>query len=223
MRRRTGAVVGVAPWTAALLMAVTLAGPGAAQSCGLVRASGVEAGAGYMSYDIGRGVSGPAFGVGATVAGGAAGARLEYVRPMLDGPDPAIVRAAAAVRLIRFPGGTAVCATGRGGSAFLNVDGERSSVMAGGIGVRVARAFAPGTLQLEPFAEARGLAARSGGTILGVDVEASGLAVGVAGGVGASIGRVTAALSASLDGFDGGLGVTPYPSAAVRAMVGVRF
>lgn len=204
-------------------MTLALAGPGAAQGCGLVRGTGVEVGAGTASYDIGDGVSGPTFGVGAAVAAGASGARLDFMRAGLGDPNPDIIRGAAAIRLFPLPGGTAVCATWQGGSAFLDVDGERSSVVAGGLGLRFARAAAPGALRLEPYVEVRGLAARSAGTILGVEVAASGLAVGVEGGLSARIGRVTAALSAALDGFDGGMGITPYPSAAVQAVLGVRF
>jgi hypothetical protein len=45
----------------------------------------------------------------------------------------------------------------------------------------------------------------------------------VEGGVEAAVGGFTVGLTASLDGFDGDLGLAPYPSTAAELRVGLRF
>lgn len=211
----------------ALAFTIAIAAPGAvrAQSCGLVAGTGLAASAGVASYEFLDGVSGTAYGLDGSLALTAASVAAAYRMVELEGRRPHIGRVAAALPL-PVPvhlGPIRVCGTGHAGAARLPVGDEGTTVVAGGLGLRVAGTIPVGRGTAVPFGEVRGLAARSTGTLLGVDVGESGLSVGVEGGVQGAVGRVTLRLSASIDGFSEALGVTPYPRTSIEAGVGVRF
>lgn len=213
--------------TALVLAGAATAIPGAvaAQACGLIGGTGVAVSAGVATYEIADGVSGAAYGLDGALALSGASIRAGYRRVDLEGSTPHIGRIAAAVPVpvSLGLGGLRFCGTGHAGVARLPVGDEGTTVAAGGAGLRIAAGFPLGEGEAVPYAEVRGLAARSTGTILGVDVDATGLALGVEGGVHAAIGSVTLRLSATVDGFVEGLGVTPYPSTSLEAALGVRF
>lgn len=212
---------------AGLVVALAAATPlgTAAQGCGLVPGAGVSASGGAARYAVADGLSGPSLGADATLALPVLSLRASYRRVLLADatPDPDIGRLAVAARLpLKVPWFT-ICGTGHAGVAALPLDGEATTVMAGGLGLLVARAFPVELGRLVPFLEVRGLAARTAGTVFGVEIDATGLSLGVEGGVRAVFGPLTLRLSGSADGFDDGLGLTPYPAAAGEVGVGLRF
>jgi hypothetical protein len=216
----------IAPFALTLAALITWTGAGSplrAQSCGLVAGTGVAAAVGLSSYDAAGGLAGPAVGADATMSAAPISLRLGYRRVLLDGPEPDIGRAAAAVPLPFSVLGLDVCATGHAGAARLTTGADASTVLAGGLGLRLSRALSMAGIRGRPYAEVRGLGARSSGTIMAVDVTASGMAVGVEGGIMAAMGGFTVGLAASMDGFDEGLGLAPYPSASAELRVGIRF
>lgn len=210
---------------AALALAGAPLDPAAAQGCGLTHGTGVEPVLGVATHDIRGGLSGPTLGAGAGFAMPRASGRVEYGRTFLDGPDPDGVRFAGALPLPRFlqPGGLTVCAVAHGGAARLSAEDVGTTVIAGGLGLRLARPLAPGGVPMWVHGEVRGLGARATGNILGVDVDEMGLSLGVAAGVRAALGRVAISLTGSLDGFDAGLGLTPYPRSAAEMGLGILF
>lgn len=209
------------------LVVAPAADPAEAQQCALVGGTGVELAAGGAAYEVAGGLAGPTLGAGAALALSAAALRADYTHVYLDGPDPRIVRLTGAIPLPlplpRSAGGLALCAVAHGGAALLAVDRETSSVLAGGAGLRLVHPFALGVVRARSYAEARGLWGKAGGRLLGVELGGSGIALGGEVGVRASVGRFTVALMGSLDGFSEGLGLTPYPTRALRAGAGVRF
>lgn len=221
---RTGRVTAPA---AALALAFAMAGYGAgtaaAQSCGIVGGSGVEVAGGAASYQVADGLSGSTLELGATAALPPGSARVDYVQVRFEGPDPRIGRFAGAMPLPLRPFGTSICAVAHAGASSLSVNAETSTVVAGGAGLRLARPVSVAGVEARPYGEVRGLWGRTGGTLLGVELGASGLAVGVEGGVRATRGHFTMAVSGSVDGFSKGLGLTPYPATAIRLGIGVRF
>lgn len=222
-----------------------IASPGAlrAQSCGLTDAGagerdgsaevggvggGVGASVGVASYRTGGGVSGVSYGVDGSAgleALGGVSMRAGYRGVNLNGRRADLGRIAVGVPLpLPFATGPiAVCGVGHAGVAKLPVRDAGTTVLAGGAGLRLATRLALGAAWAVPYAELRGLAARSTGTLLGVDVEADGLAMGLEAGVAATLGRGTLRLAAAVDGFADGLGVTPYPSATAEVGIGIRF
>lgn len=207
---------------AALMACWGAAAPVAAQSCGLVDGTGAAAALGAASYDVAD-LSGPMVGLDAGVALTPGSVRVGYRTLLLDGPDPHIGRVAGAIPIPFSPAGAAICAIGHGGVSRLAVGGEGNTVVAGGIGLRVVHPLSFGGVQTRPYAEVRGLAASSSGSILGVDVAETGMAVGVEGGIRAAVGRFTVSLTGAVDGFAAGLGLTPYPNAAGELGIGIRF
>lgn len=200
--------------------------PAAAQSCALVTGTGagseIAVSLGGAGYDVAS-LSGPTLGLDVGLTGAAGSVRAGYRTVRLDGPDPHMGRLTGALPLPFSPAGLALCATGHGGISRLQVGSESTTVGAGGMGLRVVRPVAIGQVVAHPYGEVRGLAARSTGRLLGLDLSASGLAVGVEAGVRAVTGRFTFALSAAADGFAPALGITPYPSMAAEIGIGVRF
>ncbi len=213
----------------AVAAAALMAGSVRAQQCAVVDGTGVDVGAGAAAYDVAGGLAGPTLGAGAALALSAGALRADYVHVRLDGPDPRILRLTGAVPLPlplpprRAAEGAVLCAVAHGGGALLAVDRETSSVLAGGAGLQLVRPFALGAVRTRPYAEVRGLWGKAGGTLLGVELGGSGIALGGEVGVRASVGRFTLAVTGSVDGFSEGLGLTPYPTRALGAGVGVRF
>lgn len=207
---------------AALVAWCGAAAPVAAQSCALVDGTGVAVAVGAASYDVAS-LSGAMVGLDAGIALAPASVRIGYRTLLLDGPDPHIGRVAGAIPIPFSPAGTAICAIGHGGVSRLAVGGEGNTVVAGGIGLRIVHPLSIGGVRTRPYAEVRGLAASSSGSILGVDVAETGMAVGVEGGIRAAVGRFTVSLTGAVDGFAAGLGLTPYPNAAGEVGIGICF
>ncbi len=221
--KRAGRIAATA-LTAAALIAIAGAGsPLRAQSCGLAAGAAIEAAVGVASYEAAGGLTGPAVGADGTLVAAPASFRVGYRRVLLDGPDPDIGRVAAAVPLPFSALGLTVCATGHAGAARLATGSDAITVLAGGVGLRLARAAPVGGVRSRPYAEVRGLGARSTGTLMDVDVTDQGLALGVEIGVAAELGSLTLGIAASLDGFDPDLGLAPYPAATGELRLGFRF
>lgn len=223
IRRRSAAVL-----LAAAGAAVAAAMPGSlgAQQCGLLPGAGVAVAVGQASYELLDEVSGRMYGVDGAFSLSNVSLQAGYRRAQLGRGDADIGRLAIALPLptgLLPLGPIAICGSGHAGAARLPVGEDGTTVVAGGLGLRVAASLPLGGVHAVPYGEVRGLAARSSGSLFGWDVGASGLAVGVEGGVRATLGLVTLSVAASLDGFDDGLGITPYPDTAVEVGVGIRF
>jgi hypothetical protein len=206
-----------------IVLAAAPSGAGG-QSCGLA-AGGVSVGGavGGAHYQAAGGQTGAS--VGGDIAFGSAlgSLRASYRTVILEGHSPQIGRLTAAVPLPLPIGAVRLCGVGHGGASRLAVEGEAVTVLAGGIGLRLALPMRLGGGMAAPYVEIRGLSARSAGELLGVDLGASGLGLGGEGGARLSLGPLTAAFSVSADGFASGLGLTPYPSAVGELMLGIRF
>lgn len=183
----------------------------AAQSCGIT--PGVAVTGAFVSHRVGGGVTGPA--VGADLAFSAAPARVRlgyrHTRFAGDAADPHTVRVEVAYPAARM-GALALCAVGHGGGTVFTLGDDAGLVLAGGLGVTLASDAGA----YRPFVSVRGLAARTTGTVLGIGVDATGLSLGVEAGAAASFGALDVRLTGALDGFDNGLGVTPYPAYSVE-------
>lgn len=192
--------------------------PGAAQTCGLV--PGVSAAGGYVHYPVAGGTSGAAIGGELAVEVRPAVVQLGYRRMLLegDGADPDVARAVVAYPAYRLAG-LDLCAVGHAGVTRFTLDSDAGWLVAGGIGATLASADGP----LQPYVSVRGLGARTVGTVLGLDVEASGLSLGVEAGLAAVFGPAALRLSGTVDGFDDGLGVTPYPGQSAELALQIRF
>ena len=200
----------------ALLLAPATA---AAQACGIV--PGASAGGGYASYRVGGGTSGIAVGGDVAVEISSLGLQVGYRHVLIEGEaaDPDVVRAVAAYPVVSVSGMN-VCAVAHGGLARFSFEGDTGDVMAGGIGVAVAPSI-PGPIQ--PYASVRGLGARAAGTVLGLDVDASGLSFGGEAGVTLLLGPTSFRVTGTVDGFDDGLGITPYPGYSIELAFQIRF
>lgn len=222
IRRRA---VATALAAAGSLAAAVVPAKVAAQSCGLIGGTGLAASAGFTTYDVGGGTSGPAYGVDGGLALAGASARVGYRRMDLEsrGADLGRVAIAVPIPLPFDPGRVTLCGAGHAGAARMPLDDESTTVLAGGAGLRIAIGLPVGGGRAVPYGEVRGLAARSTGALFGIDVGASGMAVGLEGGIQAAFGSMTLRLAASVDGFDDGLGITPYPNTAAEIALGVRF
>lgn len=209
---------------AVLLMVGGGSAGAAAQSCGLVP-HGVAAGVtgGIAAYEAAGGLRGTVVGVRAGAGTDRGSFHGSYRRIRLDREDPQMGRLAGTVPLPVPLGAVTLCAVGHGGVSRLTVSGEANTVLAAGVGLRLARPLAVSGVTAVPYGELRALGARSGGRLLGVEMEARGLALGGEAGVRAVYGPITVMATASLDGFAPGLGLTPYPSRAAELGIGVRF
>lgn len=192
---------------------------GAAQACGII--PGVSAAGGYASYAVAGGTSGAALGGDLALDLSSVAAQVGYRRILLegDGADPDVIRAVLAYPAADFEGVT-ICGVAHGGLARFTFESDAGSVLAGGLGVTLSRA---GAGSVRPYLSVRGLGARAAGTVLGLDVDASGLSVGVEAGITAMVGQAAVRVSGTVDGFDDGLGVTPYPGASAELAVQLRF
>lgn len=221
-RRRSIAVL-IAAAAGAALPAGLLA-----QECGLAPGVGVLTTAGGASYDQLQDVSGGIYGIDAALPVGTVSVQAGYRRALLGAADADMVRVTVALpvpaRLLPLPlGPLTVCGIGHAGAARLPVASDATLVMAGGAGLRLALRLPAGRARTVTWGEVRGLAGRSTGSLFGWDVRATGMAVGVEGGVRATFSRMTLSIAGAVDGFDDGLGITPYPNAAAELGLGIRF
>lgn len=188
--------------------------------------AGLAAVAGAATYDQLTEVTGRLYGVDASLTLSPVSVQARYRRADLDGADADIGRLVATLpvpaRLLPL-GPLTVCGSAHAGAARLPAGSDAMTVFAGGVGIRLAGTIHAGGARAVPYGEVRGLVGRSTGSLFGTDVGATGLALGVEGGLRATLGHVTLNVAASLDGFDDGLGITPYPNGAVEVGVGIHF
>lgn len=205
-------------WAPVLLCLLAPAGA-TAQTCG--PAPGVQLAGGYVDYRVAGGTSGAAAGLDAAFAAGPAAVRIGYRHLLLagDGANPDAVRAMASFPALEMEG-IRLCGDAHAGFSRFARGGDDSVVLTAGLGATLTPAE-PG--RFRPYISVRGLGAQSVGTVLGVDIGAGGLAVGVEAGVEGSRGPLSFRLAVSRDGFDDGLGVTPFPRTAVELAVGYLF
>ncbi len=206
-----------------LLLAAGLPAAASAQACGLAHGAGISAAGGWVHYDLGAGVDGYSAGADLALAAGPVALRAGYRRMLLEGDtDPDVLRLALALPVVRVLG-VDVCATGYAGGARFAIADDSGLALAGGLGVTLAVSRPVGPAGIAPFVTVRGLGAQTTGTVLGFDLDASGLSLGVEGGLAAVLGPFDLRLTGSLDGFDSGLGTTPYPARSVELAVGLGF
>lgn len=200
--------------------AVALLAPAAAtaQACGIV--PGLAAAGGYVAYDVGS-TSGIAVGADVGVAADPVLFQVGYRRAVLEGDaaQPDIVRGVVAVP-VADAGGMTTCVTAHAGGTRFSFEDDTGGVLAGGVGLTLTTTESE---PVQPFLTVRGLGASATGTVLGLDVDASGFSLGVEAGLVAALGPVALRVAGSLDGFDDGLGVTPYANQAVEVGLGIRF
>lgn len=196
----------------------------ASQGCGPGPGYWAAPAGGVVHYEVAGGVDGQEWGLDAGAGSTAIRFDVGYRRIELDGAraTPHVIRARVGYGL-PVGGGWSLCFNGHGGGSRFTSDPDDGTVVAGGVGVELARTGADDDARLIPFIETRGLAARSSGTILGVDLEADGLAAGIEAGLILRMGRAHLRGSGAFDGFAAGLGVTPYPTRAFRLGLGYHF
>lgn len=200
---------------AATLMAPATA---VAQACGIV--PGLAAAGGYVAYDVGS-TSGIAVGADVAVAADPVLVEVGYRRAILEGDaaQPDIVRGVVAFPAAEASGMT-TCVTAHAGAARFSFEDDTGSVLAGGFGLTLTTTESQ---PVQPFLSVRGLGARATGTVLGLDLDASGLSLGVEAGLVAALGPVALRVAGSLNGFDDGLGVTPYANQTIEVGLGIGF
>lgn len=212
------------PWPRfAALAALGLLGPAAAdaQQCGVGR-FWVAAAAGASHYATAGGIDATEVGadVGFRVGPAAIQAGVRRVSPEGGVAEPDVARLSVAVPVVQT-GRVSLCAVAHAGGSRFAAGDDEGTVVAGGLGLRLEAALARG--RVLPFVEARGLGASLSGQLLGLDASASGASFGGEAGVAAVHGPVLVQAGVSVDGFDGGLGVTPYPDRLLRLALGFRF
>ncbi|MDX1673670.1 MAG: hypothetical protein R3314_02615 [Longimicrobiales bacterium] len=193
--------------------------PATAQECGPGNTVAVVAG--YAGYALASGIDGAQYGVDASLALGTGAIQGSGRVVGLEGaaPDPIVGRVRATYPLVAV-GSVALCGDAHAGVSRFDIAEDGGVVVAGGLGVTLEPARS-GTVR--PWLSVRGLGGRATGTVLGIDFDATGLAVGVEAGVELGLGPVAVRLSGARDGFDDGLGPTPYPETSLAVAVGVRF
>lgn len=201
------------------------ASPAAGQSCPpAFGGAGLALEAGAVGYDVADGISGVGWGVDGIMTPGRVSVELGYRRITLrqSTTSPDLLRGAVRAPVMRV-GGWSVCGVVHAGGSRYVADAGRGSVLAGGLGLALARPITAWGTTVLPHAEVRGLGARASGTVLDIEMDGSGLSLGVEAGASVPVGRVVLRLAGSMDGFASGLGVTPYPARALRLAVGYRF
>lgn len=204
-----------------LAVPALLAGPDPARAQACTAAPELALASGYAAYSVAEGTAGPAFGADAAFQAGSMGVRVRYRRVLLDGdaPDPDLIRGSATYPAVRV-GDIMVCADLHAGVSRFGLNADVGAVLAGGGGLTLTPAVSG---PVRPWVSVRGLAGWATGTILGVGINATALAAGVEAGVAARIGSVSLRVTAARDGFDDGLGVTPYPTDSYEITVGYHF
>jgi hypothetical protein len=180
--------------------------------------------AGAAGYDVAGGVAGMEWGLDGTRAMGGVALGLGYRRVSLRGAatSPAVLHASMRAPIGTL-GGWTLCGVGHaGGSRYVATAGS-GSVMAGGVGLGVARRVTVRGTAVAAHFEGRGLGARGAGTVLDTDMAGTGWSLGFEAGARVPVGRLELRLTGSMDGFAAGLGVTPYPARALRLGLGYRF
>lgn len=218
-----GAPVWVA--TALALLAAVGSVPAAAQTtCGDGGGVAVRLLGAAVEYDIAGGTSGTELGLEGDARVGASRVRLAAATVLLERgrTDPLLARAEILVPLVSVLG-IRLCGGALAGASRLSAGADRSTAVVGGLGATIARSVPLGPLRLSAFLQVRGLAGAVTGEALDSPLEAQGLAVGGTGGLWLEIGRVGLRAEGSLDGFDPGLGPTPFPVRAIRVAAGLRF
>ncbi|MFO7892445.1 MAG: hypothetical protein R6U63_01820 [Longimicrobiales bacterium] len=200
---------------------VLLAGSDAARAQSCTAAPELALAGGYASYRVADGTAGPAFGADAAFQAGSMGVRVRYRRVLLDGaaPDPDILRGSVTYPTV-WVGDIMVCADLHAGVSRFELNADVGAVLAGGGGLTLTPAVSG---PVRPWVSVRGLGGWATGTILGLEIDATALAAGVEAGVAARVGAVSLRVIAARDGFDDGLGVTPYPGDSYEITVGYHF
>ena len=166
--------------------------------------TGLEAGIGGAHAVGGTALAGTLFGTVGEGRGRPIGVRLRLERPLLQ------------------VGGFTLCGGLLAGGSTVRAGEDGAWTAAGGVLVGASRRLSTRRLTIAPWVGARGLGARTTGEILDEEFVTTGLSLGVEAGVGVSGDRVMGALQVTADGFDAGLGATPYPALAVRLVAGWR-
>lgn len=204
------------------ILATALLAPGAAaQTCGV--GTTIAPVGGYADFRIADGTSGPQLGADLDVDAGPVGLRLSGRTVRLDGdaPDPVLGRAEARIPIVALEG-IAICGGVLAGASRFSVADDAATVLAGGLGLTLVPAGS-GAGVFRPWLSVRGLAGWTTGTILGLDVSESALALGVEAGVEARLGSVSLRLTGARDGFDEGMGAPPYPAISAELALGYHF
>lgn len=204
-----------------LAVPVVLAGPVSARAQSCAAAPELALATGYASYRVADGTAGPALGADAAFQAGSMGVRVRYRRVLLDGdaPDPDVIRGSATYPTVRI-GNIMICADLHAGVSRFRLNTDVGAVLAGGGGLTLTPAVSG---PVRPWLSVRGLGGWATGTILGLEINATALAAGVEAGVAARVGSVSVRVTAARDGFDDGLGVTPYPRDSYEITVGYHF
>lgn len=213
------------PLAALGVLALGLAHP--APAAAQTRASGgvgLGPAAAAVRYDMAGGVSGIEVGASTDVALGRVRIDVAYGHVLLrhSRTEPDLFRLAVRLPVLDFRG-VRLSAVGHAGASRYGTGDDRGHALAGGGGLALERPVAFEGGQLTPFAELRGLAAWSAGTILGEDAGASGQSLGTELGIELGAGRIALRTGASFDGLAGGLGPTAYPGRAFRLSAVYRF
>jgi hypothetical protein len=179
---------------------------------------------GRVTYGVAGGITGYEWGADVGVGTRSLAARLGYRQVSLDQSDvtPQVLRLAIGSNL-PMGGSWRLCLAGHGGGSRVSGEAGDATVVAGGAGLGMTHDLILAGVRVVPFVEARGLAAQSTGTVLGIATDSDGLSLGVEGGAVAHVGRLHIRATAALDGFAAGLGTTPYPNSAIRLGLGYRF
>jgi hypothetical protein len=175
---------------------------------------GAEAGATW--YDVVGGLQGVEWGPDLGRAGDRVILRVGYRQLTLSNSDVSPQTARGSLQVIAATTDEArLCFTVHGGGTRFTSGDDHGDVLVGGLGISVAARTALGGL-LVPFIEARGLAGRSSGQVLDLELDETGLSLGVEGGATARLSRLQIRVTGSFDALSPTLGVTPYPKHAVR-------
>jgi hypothetical protein len=178
---------------------------------------------GAFRYDVAGAMTGTEWGPEAGLASRLVTFRASYGQLDLDGSEiaPHVVRGSLRISS-DAESALSLCLAAHGGATWFAAGDEVATALVGGVGMGAAVRTMVGRSQVVTFVEIRGLAGRTTGELLDMDVEASGMAVGFEGGARLRVGRLELRATGSLDGLAPGLGVTPYPARAVRVAGAIR-
>ena len=209
---------------ALLALAVFLPGAAAGQdACGADGWAGLSVS--WTRSEVADGSDLPAVEVGLAGAGALAAFRLAGEGGVVldEGPGRRLFGRVGLGRRLVDVGGVALCAAALGGVALASADAGDALSLGGGLAVTALLPRPVGAGRITPYAALRLLGATTFGEVLGESVGSSGASIGGAAGVAFAAGRLAASLGVTADGFDPGLGATPYPDLAIRLTAGWRF